>query len=118
MSDEYERLKAKARQLVAEGQLNAKPTDEQRADFGRGNARFKLPPVPPVQAAVMCVLTERGLLDAMPNAMAQVAAEIEAKLDTAELWRSLTDEQRAELMGLCCTNCGRLDAGCQCWNDE
>lgn len=33
-------------------------------------------------------------------------------------WLAVTDEQRLELMGMCCHGCGSLDTSCQCWNDE
>jgi hypothetical protein len=36
-------------------------------------------------------------------------------------WRSLTDEQRCNLISLCCHSCGgcgKLDPSCRCWDDS
>jgi hypothetical protein len=33
-------------------------------------------------------------------------------------WRSLTDEQRCNLIALCCHSCGGCDPSCLCWDDS
>lgn len=33
-------------------------------------------------------------------------------------WRTLTDEQRLELMSVCCRGCGTLSNPCYCMHDE
>lgn len=45
MMAEYEELKAKIQQLVAEGKLDPRPSREQRIDFAYGNAKLSNPAV-------------------------------------------------------------------------
>lgn len=52
-----------------------------------------------------------GLLT-LPGNFAQRVAGVK---ETFEL---MSDEQRLELIHSCCTECGAMDSGCQCWNDE
>jgi hypothetical protein len=55
----------------------------------------------------------------------QHAAEVRAflqehprLLDTVYGVEIMTDEERVALFRLYCRECGRMDAHCQCWNDE
>lgn len=44
-------------------------------------------------------------------------ATMQRAWDREAWWRALTDDQRSELMALCCRGCGALDPRCPCCRD-
>lgn len=39
-------------------------------------------------------------------------------IEAKNIFKTLTDEERLEVMGEYCRHCGSEDNNCQCWNDE